>query len=73
VPLAAGLALLGMLGSDPRSDLGAHFFGFLAGAVLGALAGLLLPGGGPGPRAQSALAGATLAAVLASWALAVTA
>jgi membrane associated rhomboid family serine protease len=73
VPLAAGLALLGMLGSDPRSDLGAHFFGFLAGIVLGAGAGLLLPGGGPGPRAQWALAGATLAVVLASWALAVAA
>src|SRR5262249_24176648 len=36
VPLAAGLALLGMLGSDPHADLGAHLWGFLVGIGLGA-------------------------------------
>jgi rhomboid protease GluP len=34
VPLAAGIALLGLLGSDPHSDLTAHALGFLAGATL---------------------------------------
>ena len=37
-PIAGGLALLGELGSgngDGRTDLGAHFFGFLAGVLIG--------------------------------------
>jgi rhomboid protease GluP len=34
-PLACGLALLGLLGSAPHSDLGAHFFGFAAGIGMG--------------------------------------
>jgi rhomboid protease GluP len=34
-PLACGLALLGLLGSAPHSDLAAHFFGFVAGIVMG--------------------------------------
>jgi membrane associated rhomboid family serine protease len=38
-PLACGLALLGLLGSGPRSDLAAHFFGFVAGIVMGAAYG----------------------------------
>ena len=35
VPLAGGLALLGLLGTGARADLMAHLFGFLAGIVLG--------------------------------------
>jgi len=35
VPLAAGLALLGFLGTGERADLLAHFFGFVAGIVAG--------------------------------------
>lgn len=36
LPLAAGAGLLAILGAGgPRTDLGAHFFGLLAGAVLG--------------------------------------
>lgn len=36
IPLAAGLGLLGMLGSEgERTDFGAHLFGLLAGIVLG--------------------------------------
>ncbi len=72
LPLAAGLALLGMLGADPRSDLGAHAFGFAAGVVLGALAGWTL-GAAPGPAAQRVLASAALAAVAAAWWLALRA
>lgn len=34
IPIAAGLALLGMVGSGPQSDLVAHLFGFLAGILL---------------------------------------
>ncbi len=34
IPLAAGLALLGMMGTGPRSDLAAHAAGFAAGIVL---------------------------------------
>jgi rhomboid protease GluP len=38
LPLAAGAGLLAFLGTGgARTDLGAHFFGLLAGAVLGAL------------------------------------
>ncbi len=43
-PLGAGLALLALLGigDDPKTDVGAHIFGFLAGLACGGLAGLLL-------------------------------
>jgi membrane associated rhomboid family serine protease len=69
VPLGAGLALLGFLGTSERSDLGAHFFGFVAGIVAGALVA-------PWPvlrsrPAQRVLAAAALAVVLGCWALAV--
>ena len=38
LPLAAGAGLLAFLGTGgQRTDLGAHFFGLLAGAILGAL------------------------------------
>jgi rhomboid protease GluP len=42
-PVAAGLALLGMLGSSTRSDVLAHLFGFAAGLALGALTALASP------------------------------
>lgn len=35
LPLAAGLALLGFLGSSPHSDLMAHLSGFVAGVIIG--------------------------------------
>jgi len=37
IPLAGGLALVGWLGTAPRSDLMAHLAGFMAGLVLGGL------------------------------------
>jgi len=38
LPLAAGAGLLAFLGTGgPRTDLGAHFFGLLAGSILGGL------------------------------------
>ncbi|MCK4425429.1 MAG: rhomboid family intramembrane serine protease [Deltaproteobacteria bacterium] len=43
IPLGAGLALLGFLGTHgERTDLGAHLFGFMSGLILGLLAGQLL-------------------------------
>lgn len=42
-PLAAGVALLGFLGTAPESDVLAHLFGFAAGVGLGALAVLAAP------------------------------
>jgi len=41
LPVGAGLALLGLLGSSEQTDVLAHFFGFCAGGVLGAIDVLL--------------------------------
>jgi membrane associated rhomboid family serine protease len=35
LPLGAAVALLGLTGSSPGSDLTAHFFGFIWGCALG--------------------------------------
>lgn len=44
LPLAAGVGLLAFLGAGgPQTDLGAHFFGLVAGAVLGVLLIFLPP------------------------------
>ena len=44
LPLAAGLGLLSMLGAGgERTDLGAHLFGFAAGAVMGLIMGWARP------------------------------
>jgi len=44
LPVAAALALLGMLGSGgPRVDIWAHLCGLLVGAVLGILIALVTP------------------------------
>lgn len=69
LPLAAGLALLGMLGADPRTDLGAHLCGFAVGVVLGALCGWRVPVV-PGRGVQRALVMVAGALVLVSWWLA---
>jgi rhomboid protease GluP len=43
IPLGAGFALLGFLGTHgEHMDLGAHLFGFMSGLILGLLAGQLL-------------------------------
>jgi rhomboid protease GluP len=42
LPLACGLALLGILGSGSHSDVMAHLFGFSAGIVLGILYSLFV-------------------------------
>ncbi|MGH7786824.1 MAG: hypothetical protein ACRERC_08150, partial [Candidatus Binatia bacterium] len=68
-PAAAGLALLGFLGTSPRADVLAHLFGFGVGAVLGAALLLIRPR----PLAvgvQLALSIAAVCAVMISWLLA---
>lgn len=65
-PFAAGLALLAMLGTSSRADLGAHLFGLLLGAGLGVAVALSLRR--PLPIALQWILGmAALATVLTSW------
>lgn len=40
LPLGAGFAILGLLGSSAHSDITAHLFGYLSGLVLGGLYGI---------------------------------
>jgi membrane associated rhomboid family serine protease len=69
VPVAAGLALLGLLGTSEHADLLAHFFGFAAGVAAGTgVAPLPLLRSRP---AQWVLALAALGAVGGCWLLAV--
>lgn len=42
LPLAGGIALLGILGSGQFSDLTAHLFGFMTGIVIGAFYAILV-------------------------------
>jgi len=71
VPVAAGAALLAMLGSGPETDVAAHLLGFAVGLPLGALT-VPLARRPPGPAAQRGLALAALAVVVACWGLALT-
>jgi rhomboid protease GluP len=67
--LAAGAALLGMLGTSPGADVLAHFFGLLCGAGLGAV---MVLAGAPlrSPWWQRLLAVMAACAVALCWALA---
>ncbi len=68
-PIAAGLALLAMLGAGSRADLGAHLLGLLLGAGLGVLIALTLRR--PLPKAIQWILGATaMGTVLYSWGMA---
>lgn len=65
IPLGAGLALLGFLGSSKHADLAGHLFGFAAGVLLGLVIARL-------PRLRStplqiALAACAAAVPLAAW------
>lgn len=67
VPLAAGLALLAMLGTTgERIDLWAHLFGFAVGGVLGLAVALTVPVR-PGARVQWVFGLVALALVVLSW------
>jgi rhomboid protease GluP len=65
-PVAAGLALLALLGTGSDTDVSAHLFGFLSGAALGALAGSSLRQP-PRQAAQWLLTLGALVAVATSW------
>ena len=69
VPVAAGLALLAMLGTGRDVDIAAHFFGFAAGAPLGAVAaaGVRRP---PAAGVQWPIALAAAGAVVGCWLIA---
>lgn len=70
MPLAAGFALLAMLGAGERTDLGAHLLGFVAGVGLGAAALLAWPRP-PGTAVQRVLAALSVLLVGVAWAAAV--
>jgi membrane associated rhomboid family serine protease len=70
LPVAAALALLGMLGSSgERVDIWAHLFGLLVGAVLGMLVAWATAAP-PGRRIQWACGTTALAAIIGCWILA---
>ena len=73
-PWVGGAAILGMLGASAQSDLWAHFYGLLAGAVLGLFAARAPAAGqsNEGVRrwVQPGYALAAVATLAASWALA---
>jgi membrane associated rhomboid family serine protease len=63
--IAAGLALLAMLGAGEGTDLLAHFFGFVAGFPLGLIARRV-----DAPAGQVAAGAGALALVTGAWMLA---
>jgi membrane associated rhomboid family serine protease len=65
-PIAAGLALLAMLGTSERADLSGHIFGLIAGILLG-IPCAQIPLTKPGPIAQCLFALGTLAWLWSSW------
>lgn len=70
-PLAAGIALLGLMGSGgERTDLGAHLLGFAAGTVIGVLSWLAPRDIIDNSRAQRILLALCFTAVFLSWRMA---
>ncbi len=69
LPVAAALALLGLLGTEGKNtDLGAHFFGFLFGICFGLVTEFVIARcGRPGPWLNAALALASAGTVVAAW------
>jgi len=70
IPVAAALGLLAMLGTGTgRTDVLAHLFGFLCGAVLGVPVALFFPAP-PGRLTQWTCGGATAGLLIYCWSLA---
>jgi len=70
IPMAAALALVGMLGTaGQRVDLWAHFFGFLCGGFLGIVWEFVAPHR-QGRSVQWGSGGAAIAALIGCWSLA---
>jgi len=72
-PVAAALALLALLGTEGKNtDLGAHLFGFMSGALLGLIAGYFIKRYGYPGRLVNTLSGiVSLFIVIAAWVLAI--
>jgi len=70
LPMAASLALLGMLGSGgERVDIWAHLFGLLVGALVGIVTALVMPRP-PGRLIQWGCGTASIIVLITCWALA---
>ena len=68
IPFAGTLGMLAMLGSSIKSDVLAHFFGFVAGALLAVVAGKVIEKQGvPRPFWQWFFFLVTLSLILLSW------
>lgn len=72
VPIAGGLAILAVLGTEgAQTDLGAHFFGFLCGFCCGLMTAMRVERAGrPAPIVSALLFLLTAALVIACWWLA---
>ena len=69
VPLGAGLALLGLLGSGAHTDIMAHLLGFAVGGVMGAVLKWRMHAP-PGPRVQTGALLLSAAGFIFAWRLA---
>jgi rhomboid protease GluP len=69
-PVVGGLALLGMLGASPHSDLLAHLFGFVAGVAVGLVFSLAVGKRRATATAQIVAAALTVCVIATSWSLA---
>lgn len=69
LPVAAALALLVLLGTEGKNtDLGAHFFGFIAGTIIGLITELVIARRGhPSPLLNALLAICAGLVVAVSW------
>ncbi len=65
-PIAAGLALLAMIGMGQRADLVAHFLGLAFGSALGLVVASFFPRR-PGPAGQWLLGGIGVALLIGCW------
>lgn len=71
-PLIGGLIMLGMTGTgDERTDVGAHFAGFIAGLAMGWFACRLPEKSLANPSVQIAAGAATVVIVIAAWCFAI--
>jgi len=64
--LGAGIALVGFLGTSPRSDVGAHLFGFVTGVVMGGAYGVWMKCKAGG-KSQILCGTIALGILLAAW------
>ena len=71
-PMAAGLGLLGFLGTAPEADVLAHLFGFIIGVAAWVFVVVSMRALRERPGVQAALTVAAAGVIAASWGLAIT-